>query len=209
MFDTAKVTRQVKKELIDRDAITDPNSAKGELLAVAAHLFREQGFERTTVRDIGKHAGILPGSIFHHFGSKDEILRTVMRESIYLNLARIRATLPEAHNVEEELRILIGWELYANHGETGEAWSVLVNEWRSLSAEGQKEMLELRREYDALWMSALSRGRDDGLIALEPRLLRRLLAGALHWTPYWFRPDKGLSLEQLTDEVLRLILAGR
>lgn len=206
MFDTAKVTLQVKKELIKRGALTDPDSTKGELLAVAAHLFREQGYERTTVRDLGRHAGILPGSIFHHFGSKDEILRTVMRESINLNLARIHATLPEAHSIEDELRTLIRWELYANHGETGEAWSVLVNEWRSLSAEGQEEMLKLRREYDGLWISALNRASNAGLVALQPRVLRRLLAGALHWTPYWFRPEKGLSFDELTEEVLRLIL---
>lgn len=208
-MNTAEITAKVKRELIAGGAITDPDSSKGALLAIAAHLFREQGFERTTVRDIGKQAGILPGSIFHHFTSKDEILRTVMRESINLNLARMRATLPDARSLEEELRILIRWELYANHGETGEAWSVLINEWRSLSEDGQAEMLQLRREYDELWMSALSRARDRELVALEPRVLRRLLAGALHWTSHWFRPERGLSLDQLTDEVLKLVLVSR
>ncbi len=207
-METAAVTARVKQELIEAGALTDPHSAKGELLAVAAHLFREQGFERTTVRDIGKHAGLLPGSIFHHFGSKNEILRTVMRESINLNLARIHATLPKAVDVEDELRILISWELYANHGDTGEAWSVLVNEWRSLSEEGQAEMLQLRREYDGLWMAALGRARERGQIALDPRVLRRLLAGALHSTPHWFRPEGSLSLDQLTEEVLKLILTA-
>lgn len=208
-METAAITERVKRELIDSGAITDPRSSKGALLAVAAHLFREQGYERTTVRDIGREAGILPGSIFHHFSSKDEILRTVMRESINLNLARMRATLPQANGVEDELRILIGWELYANHGETGEAWSVLINEWRSLSDEGQEEMLRLRSEYDDLWMSALSRARERGLIALQPRVLRRLLAGALHWTSHWFRPERGLSLDELTGEVLKMILVQR
>jgi AcrR family transcriptional regulator len=199
----------VRRELIDSGAITDPDSPKGKLLAISAHLFREQGYERTTVRDIGGEAGILPGSIFHHFHSKDEILRTVMRETINLNLARMRNSLPEADNAVEELRILIGWELYANHGETGEAWSVMFNEWRSLSAEGQEEILQLRREYDALWIAALNHAQKNGLIALQPRVLRRLLAGALNWTPHWFRPQRGLSLDGLTEEVLKLILVTR
>lgn len=202
------ITEDVKNALIRAGAITDPGSTKGTLLSIAAHLFREQGFERTTVRDIGKKAGILPGSIFHHFGCKDEILRTVMRESVVLNLARIRATLPLAASTQEKLRCLIRWELHANHGETGEAWTVMINEWRSLSGEGQGEILALRKEYEDIWLEVIQEARAQDLLALDPTILRRLVAGALHWTSVWFRPDQGLNLDQLTDEVLKLILSA-
>src|SRR3954471_7408881 len=57
---------------------------RGELLQIAAELFASKGFRNTTVRDIADAAGILSGSLYHHFDSKesmvDEILRTFQEE---------------------------------------------------------------------------------------------------------------------------------
>src|SRR5438445_5128240 len=57
---------------------------RAELLALAAHLFAERGLRATTVRDIADAAGILSGSLYHHFDSKesmvDEILRSFLDE---------------------------------------------------------------------------------------------------------------------------------
>src|SRR5438105_3978385 len=57
---------------------------RAELLALAAGLFAERGFKNTTVRDIADAAGILSGSLYHHFDSKetmaDEILSTFLGE---------------------------------------------------------------------------------------------------------------------------------
>ncbi len=202
-------SNDIKRQLIRDGVITDPDSPKGVLLNKAAHLFRTQGYERTTVRDIGREVGILPGSIFHHFRSKDEILRTVMRENIIVSLARLRMALNQEESLEGRLRALVRCELFAtNSEETGEAWTVLVQEWRSLSPEGQQEILVLREEYENYWLDALETARQQGRIALDPFILRRLLAGALNWTSHWFRPDRkpGLTLDELTEEVLRLVL---
>src|SRR3954469_16806644 len=57
---------------------------RDELLAIAAGLFAEKGFKNTTVRDIADASGILSGSLYHHFDSKesmvDEILKTFQEE---------------------------------------------------------------------------------------------------------------------------------
>ena len=61
------------------------DSPRGRLLSAAAHLFRDKGFDRTTVRDIAASVGIQSGSIFHHFKSKEDILFAVMEEVIQFN----------------------------------------------------------------------------------------------------------------------------
>lgn len=199
----------IKRDLVARGLITDAASPKGMVLSKAAHLFLERGFERTTVRDLGREVGILPGSIFHHFQSKEEILRIVMRESIILILARIRARLADATTTVDRLRVLVSSELWAINGETGEAWTVLVREWRSLSPESQANILKLRDEYEQIWQSALQDAYDEGLIHAEPFIMRRLLIGALAWTVNWFRSEGDLSLEDLTEEVLDLVTRGQ
>ncbi len=114
-MDEQKALR-VMRELVDNGQLTDPDSARGKLLQVAAHLFRNKGYERTTVRDLAGAVGIQSGSIFHHFKSKDEILRAVMEETIRYNTALMHAALADAGNVRERVLALIRCELQSIMG---------------------------------------------------------------------------------------------
>ncbi|NWA00107.1 TetR/AcrR family transcriptional regulator [Pseudomonas gingeri] len=194
------------RDLVQEGQLTDPDSARGKLLQTAAHLFRNKGYERTTVRDLASAIGIQSGSIFHHFKSKDEILRAVMEETIHYNTALMRASLAEAASLRERVLALIRCELQSIMGGTGEAMAVLVYEWRSLSPEGQAKVLALRDVYEQIWLQVLGEARDAGYIKGDVFITRRFLTGALSWTTTWFRPQGSLTLEQLADEALMLVL---
>lgn len=194
------------QELVESGQVTDPDSARGKLLQMAAHLFRSKGYERTTVRDLASAVGIQSGSIFHHFKSKDEILRSVMEETILYNTALMRASLAEATNLRERVLALIRCELQSIMGGTGEAMAVLVYEWRSLSEEGQAYILALRDTYEALWLEVLGEAKAAGYFKADPFILRRFLTGALSWTTTWFRPQGPMSLDQLAEEALSLVI---
>src|SRR5690606_22713624 len=196
----------VMDQLVATGQITDPDSARGKLLQTAAHLFRSKGYERTTVRDLASAVGIQSGSIFHHFKSKDEILRSVMEETILYNTALMRAALADAQSLRERVLALIRCELQSIMGGTGEAMAVLVFEWRSLSAEGQRYILELRDVYEQLWLEVLGEAKAAGYFKADPFILRRFLTGALSWTTTWFRPDGPMSLDQLAEEALSLVI---
>ncbi|MFI8608278.1 TetR/AcrR family transcriptional regulator [Pseudomonas sp. NPDC077649] len=195
----------VMQELVSGGHVTDPDSARGKLLQMAAHLFRSKGFERTTVRDLAGAVGIQSGSIFHHFKSKDEILKAVMEETILYNTALMRAALAEAQGTRERLLALIRCELQSIMGGTGEAMAVLVYEWRSLSDEGQAQVLALRDTYEQIWLQVLGEAREAGYFQGDPFIQRRFLTGALSWTTTWFRPQGPMSLDQLAEEALSLV----
>ncbi len=42
-------------------------------------MFAEQGLRTTTVRDIADSAGILSGSLYHHFDSKESMVDEILR----------------------------------------------------------------------------------------------------------------------------------
>lgn len=195
----------VMRTLVDGGQLTDPESARGKLLQMAAHLFRSKGYERTTVRDLASAIGIQSGSIFHHFKSKDEILRAVMEETIIYNTALMRADLAEAKGTRERLLALIRCELQSIMGGTGEAMAVLVYEWRSLSAQGQAQVLALRDTYEQIWLQVLAEAREAGYFKGDPFIQRRFLTGALSWSTTWFRPEGPMSLDQLAEEALSLV----
>ena len=198
--------QQVLHELVSSGEITDPHSAKGKLLQCAAHLFRHKGYERTTVRDLAGAVGIQSGSIFHHFKSKDEILKAVMEETILYNTALMRAALSHAQGPRERLLALIRCELQSIMGGTGEAMGVLVYEWRSLSDSGRIDILNLRDVYEQMWLTELQAARDAGLTPSDPFVMRRFLTGALSWTTTWFKAEGSMSLDELAEAALALVL---
>ncbi|WP_237056856.1 TetR/AcrR family transcriptional regulator [Microbulbifer sediminum] len=187
--------------LVAQGELTDPASPRGRLLNAAALLFVEKGFARTTVRDIAAEVGILSGSIFHHFRSKEAILCQVMREVTIFARARMEAAVAQERTPRGRLRACILCELEAIHGRAVPGFTILVSEWRSLSPESQRQVLQLRERYERLWRDVLAEaGRMD-----DPALARRLLQGSLAHSYHWFRPKKqGLSLDELAGQVLSL-----
>jgi AcrR family transcriptional regulator len=197
---------QILNALISENLVSDPNGARGRLLKEAARLFRDKGYERTTVRDLAAAVGIQSGSLFHHFRTKEEILKAVMVETIRLNTALMQAAMDAAATSRDKLRALVRAELESVNGQTGEAMAVLVFEWRSLSEESQAEVLELRDIYEQLWLDTLQALRDEGRLLADPFVVRRMLTGALSWTVTWYRPERGgLSLDGLTDQTMAMM----
>jgi AcrR family transcriptional regulator len=66
--------RPVKSASKDPELIRE---RRGKLIAAAVKVFIEKGFHETTVRDIGREAGMTQGTIYNYVGSKDDILYLV------------------------------------------------------------------------------------------------------------------------------------
>ena len=184
------------------------DSPRGRLLAAAAHLFRIRGFERTTVRDLAQEVGIQSGSIFHHFKTKEEILRCVMEEVIHFNTQRLQRSIEQVEGCEQRLFQLIKSELISISGDTGEAMAVLIFEWRCLKPESQKAILELRAQYEQIWLVELEQAQQKGLISKQRDLsiLRRLLSGATSWSNYWYKSGGEMDVDALARQTLYMIV---
>lgn len=177
------------------------DTARGRVLSGAAYLFYKHGYDKTTVRQLAQFIGIQSGSLFHHFKSKDEILANVMEQTIIYHLARLKEAASKTDNPEEKLRHIIKAELISITGDTGAAMAVLVHEWSALSPEHQQHLLEMRREYENIWLDVIQQLKDAGRIKHDAYLWRRLLGGAIAWTVTWYKPEGKLSLDELTDMV--------
>ena len=185
------------------------DSPRGRLLSAAAHLFRDKGFDRTTVRDIAAAVGIQSGSIFHHFKSKEDILYAVMEEVIHFNTARLEQAVASEPTAEGQLRALIRAELQSIVGDTAEAMTVMVTEWRCLSEDKQRKALALRSIYEQLWLDALNALHAEGAFRDDPFIMRRLLTGMTGWTPNWFDRDGPLTLDDLADIMLARVIGEK
>lgn len=196
----AQPTAPTPEQLISGELITNPESAKGRLLKEARQLFRQKGFEKTTVRDIASATGILSGSIFHHFSNKEEILRCVMVETICTTLMHLYQELDQATSLEEEIKTLIRCELDAIHSRHGHDFMIL-GEWRSINADNQAIVLQYREAYEKLWHKRLKQAISEGMTRVEVVILRSFIRGALVDTMNWYQADGKYSLEDISDQV--------
>ncbi|NQY33745.1 MAG: TetR/AcrR family transcriptional regulator [Alteromonadaceae bacterium] len=206
---SAKQSLALIQQLVSEGFIVDPASAKGRLLKAAATLFRDKGFERTTVRELAKEVGILSGSLFHHYASKQEILRNVMEQTVLLNTALMELSLSQNHSIEDKLHALIMCELQAILIDTGAEMAVLVYEWRSLNPENQAKVLTLRDNYERLWLDILDSAYQEEIVTITPSILRRLLTGAISWSINWYNLQGELSLDELAQMTLSLALNNK
>ncbi|HMP56531.1 MAG TPA: TetR/AcrR family transcriptional regulator [Novosphingobium sp.] len=80
-----------------------PPDRREQILAAAAELFATQGFERTAVRQIADAVDMLPGSLYHHFAAKEDILHEILRLPLERMAQAHRALLDTGGNAEERL----------------------------------------------------------------------------------------------------------
>ena len=201
-----KVPQQVKAlEKIPSFGCLD-DSPRGRVLRAAAHLFRVNGYEGTTVREIASLVGIQSGSLFHHFKSKEEILFTVMKEVIEYTSTKQNNAIAQVDNYREKLKALIISELYAINGVTCDAMTVLVFEWNALSRTHQHDLLELRTAYEDTWVGILQHLKKETGYVQSAHVWRKFLVGSIAWTVTWFKKDGSLSLEDLAEQLLLMAL---
>lgn len=183
----AALSRIESRHASDLDGGT-PGKAREHLLAVAVREFARRGFARTSIRDIARAAGLQPGSVYHHFASKDDLFVAAhsagMRE-----VARLMEVAP-ARSRDPWERLEIAFTVHIRHLISGNdltAWtgaSLFLFE----SPEMQKQLRAERDRFEAVYRRLIA---DLPLPAgIDRSLLRLQLLGALNWTRTWYRPGK-------------------
>jgi TetR/AcrR family transcriptional regulator, cholesterol catabolism regulator len=181
------------------------NGKRELILRVAAGLFRRQGFERTSVRDIAEALGMTSGSLFYHFASKEEMLVAVMEEGVSDIMRSVRDGLAGETRLPERLLAMVRCHLKALLGPKLDAMTVLLYEWRSLSPPSQARVLASRDAYESLWMPPLREAAKLGLVDADTVLVRQTVLGALNWTAQWYRPGGRLEVDALALRMFTLL----
>ena len=165
------------------------------VLDVAARLFREQGYGAVSLRKIAATAGIKAGSIYYHFGSKDEIVLAVLDVGIQVvheSMRQAVSALPAGTGAEATLRAAIGAHLRALL-DLSDYTSADVRIFGQVPQSVKDANLPTRR------------GAVRGDVNI--RRLRLMLIGALNATLDWFDPDRG-SAEALSRTYANVFLNG-
>ena len=173
----------------DKASAATPDNRRADLIRVAARLFREKGFDGTTIRDIAHAVGMRSGSPFYHFANKHELLMAVMEEGLRLGLIRTEEALAEASlPAPERLHRLVRTHYGILHDPGSDFIPVMLYDWRSLPDEYRRRIIKLKDRYDALWQHAIDELHTEGRLQADPKLARLLILGAINFSSTWYRP---------------------
>ena len=178
---------------------------RAELLRAAARLFVEKGYAATTTRDIADAVGMRPGSPFYHFRSKQELLKEAIIDGLEAGRARIIAAIAGVADPEQRLHRLVRTHL-GTLLEGDCSSPLLINETRALDGGARAEIAAAFDRYQAPWQATLDELAAQGKIASAAAPLRLFLFGMLNWSGHWYRPDGPLTVDQLAESAVALLL---
>lgn len=183
---------------------------RAEILRLAADLFAERGFKATTVRDIAEAAGVLSGSLYHHFDSKESIVEELLREYVDELLAEYRRILGEGGAPRDVLSRLAD-SVFASFADRRAAITVWQNERQNLEHRpGFAYLSAAEAEVERLWTEVIRDGIKAGEFRenLDPRLAYRFMRDSVWMAVHWYRADGPLTSKQLADHYLAIMLDG-
>ena len=181
-----------------------PDSRRDQILDRAALLFGEHGYDRTSIRDIAAAVGMLPGSVYYHFPSKEALLEAVYTAAI----DRATETLHDAVAAHQDpwdrleaaavahLGILVG----------GGSIAAVIADGPNLPATARDQLVAQRRRYEAVFRDLVA--AIDLPPGVTPTSFRLALLGAFNWALTWFRAD-GDSAEIVARNLFAVFRAGR
>lgn len=172
----------------EEDATT--GARRRQIMQEAARLFGTRGFEATTIRDIAAATGILGGSIYYHFASKEDIFVAVHAAG----MEKItQAVLDAIEGVDDPWdRLEAAAVAHCNDLLGSSEVPVIVSPYYSESLSSRRETLVAQRDRYETVVSELIDALDLPQ-HVDKRLFRLNFLGALNWMPTWYRPGGSLS----------------
>lgn len=176
------------------------------ILKRASAIFAEKGYHKASIRDISAATGVSLSGLYYYFRSKEELLFLIQSHCFDTILAQLTEDLRGVGDAAERLRILIRNHL-AFFASNMPEMKVLSHEGETLGGEFREHVLEQKREYAEVVQAVLADlAPERG--AVDLRVATFSLFGMMNWIYTWYRPDRDVSVDRLTREMLHIFLGG-
>lgn len=178
-----------------------------EVIATAARLFAERGYQATSMSELTEATGLAAGGLYHYIESKDQLLISICDELLDPLLERAREIVAEPAPPATQLRSLL--HVWLDHiASHRDHMLVFAQERHVIEREPQWRRVRGRRKaFEKLLDDVLASGEADGSMHFADRGFTLLtLLGMVNYTPQWLSPRGRLSPEQIADGYCDLIL---
>ncbi|WP_017541069.1 TetR/AcrR family transcriptional regulator [Nocardiopsis halophila] len=183
---------------------------RSEILETAAEVFARQGFAATTIRQVADAAGMLAGSLYYHFDSKEAMADEILSGFLDDLWAAYDGILADGQDARTTLERLIEAS-FVSIDRHRPAVVLYQNESRHLALSPRFAYLaESQTRFRSMWMELLRRGTEEGAFRadLDASLVYRFIRDTVWVAANWYDPHGRLPASDIAKQYLAMVLEG-
>lgn len=181
---------------------------KRQIILIAAKLFREQGYNSVSMRDLADNLGIKAASLYNHIDSKEEILAEIIMDLAFDFTKHMNAVVEEETTVIRKLKEIIQMHVKTTIHKT-DFLACMNKEWKNLGKEKQEIFLELRKKYEAQFLHIVQQGIKNGeLDKNNAEITVFSILSTLRTLYHWYSNRQAIKEKKLIDTLQHNLLFG-
>lgn len=195
---TTKVVRETKA------------AREAKILATASKVFKRKGYANTSMGDIGKAVGLLQGSLYYYFKSKDEILYKIVSPPIERLISTLQAIVASEVTPTEKLHAAILAHVGGFEETYPEMLLFIQEDFKDVRPALRTAVVNFRRTYDAIWDGLYREGIEAGEFRadLDRQITVYGILGMCNWMHRWFTKGKRLTGAEIAEIFTAIITSG-
>jgi AcrR family transcriptional regulator len=178
------------------------------ILRSAAELFAVQGYGETLLDDIARHCGIKRSSLYHYHASKHALLHSLVTWKIQDLSDKVDRAVAGVQGPREQLEALIA-TLVQDYVASPHDIHILNTQSHHLDGAARASIASLQERLIGHARTAIVQLCPEQRWGPKAdRVLTMLLFGMVNWIPVWYKPQGGMSPQQLVDLIVNQFIGG-
>ena len=182
---------------------TRAEARRQKVLAAASDLFATKGFEATSMRDIAAAAGLMSGSLYYHFASKEDLYIAVQDASVSKIFDAVQVAISDVDDPWQRLEAAAVAHCEALLDRSG--FRVLVTPIfpPGLDRSVREKLVEQRDRFERMMdkvIAALPLPRD-----IDRHVFQKHYLGAINWVGVWYTPDGPSTPAEIARQIVRAL----
>jgi TetR/AcrR family fatty acid metabolism transcriptional regulator len=176
----------------------------------ARKVFCSRGFEKGSIVDIARDAGIAEGTLYRYFDGKRGLLDEVLRRHYLVVFDDVQQTLPNMEGHGNRLRYLIRRILLAISGDRGMC-GLITRDIRQFDDKQPSLAQDLNRQMAVLMADEIKAGIKSGSFRADtsPRIVCDMIGGGLEVIAHaYMRTGRAIDVNNVTESIFRTVLGG-
>ena len=181
---------------------------KQTINSVAIDLFYQKGYFATSISEIARERGIQKASIYYHYTSKEELIFSIMENTMNDLMEQLQNCIIGVSSVEEKIRLAIYGHVRFHLVRQKENF-IANSELRGLTPEHYRKIVERRDAYESIFQEIIGDGKEKGVfIDSDIKILSYAILTLCTSGAFWFKKGGRLTVEEIAEIYEMFILRG-
>lgn len=184
------------------------NTRKEAIISKASQLFREKGYNATSMRDLAEHVGVEAASLYNHISSKAEILQEICFKMANQFMTHFEAVEANGKKPIDKVEAILRFHIHQMIENYEEVY-VADREWKHLSEPFLSNFQNQRRTYRKRFAAIIQEGiRNNEIKNIDAPTAVLIMLHAVSGLESWHRSTQKISAAELEKNMVMILVDG-